>query len=207
MFVYLPLMVFAFVVAYWIMTPTLVSRPQMVPIFTALLVAVLIGFVFWSPAHAAEIASGSRVDIPIGAIINELVLPIFATLGAALLWLIRHLPKAAQDLIRTYRADQLAFRALAYGINSTANAAQGKTLSVDVHLPVLARALTFFLERAPALLVQWIGGPATIAANIWSRMIVDDKATAPDFKALAAMIAGGSTPEMAVARLKREGGA
>lgn len=191
------------VIAYWILTPALFSRPKMLNVALALAFAVVLGIVIRSPASAAELApSDSQVLIPYGALIDQLAVPIFAALTGIVAFLIRKLPAAAKSWIDTLRVEQLLDRAIAYGINSVAGAARGKTLAVNVHLPVLAYVLRYALDRMPAALLKWIGGPTSLAEMIWSRLDVDPSAGRPDLDALARSLADGANPRFAAAKAK-----
>ncbi len=63
---------------------------------------------------------------------------------------LRFLPSQIQALIRTAQVEQLLGRAIDYGINATANAVKGKTLSVDVGHAVAAQAVKYALDYGPA---------------------------------------------------------
>lgn len=155
-----------------------------------------------APAWAADAAADGRITIPVGDLIDQLVVPLFAGLAGVVTWLIRKLPAAAKAWIDTLRVEQLLDKAIAYGINSVAGAAKSKTLTIDVHLPVLAYVLQYALDRIPAALLRWVGGPTSLAEMIWSRLDVDVKATRPDLRTLAEEIAAGSSVAVAVSAVR-----
>lgn len=158
-----------------------------------------------APAWAADAASDSHITIPIGDIVDQIAVPLFAALTAAITWLIRKLPASVKAWIDTLRIEQLLDKAIAYGLNSVAGAAKGRTLSVDIHLPVLAYVLQYALDRIPAALLKWVGGPTSLAEMIWSRLDVDITATRPDLQTLADEIAAGSSVAVAVGTVSSGG--
>lgn len=172
-------------------------RPSLQEVTAAVVIAVTTVFVI-APAWAADAVSDSKITIPIGDWIGEMVVPIFAALAGIVTWLIRKLPAAAKAWIDTLRIEQLLDKAIAYGLNSVAGAAKGRTLSVDVHLSVLAYVLQYALDRIPTALLKWVGGPTSLAEMIWSRLDIDVTAARPDLQTLADEIAAGSSVAVAV---------
>jgi hypothetical protein len=192
----------AFALVCWLVfTPG--RRPSRHELAVGLVIAGAVTFVV-APAWAADTAD-SHVTIPIGDIIGELAVPLFAAIAGAVAWLIRKLPAAAKAWIDTLRVEQLLDKAIAYGLNSVAGAAKGKAIGVDVHLPVLAYVLQYALDRIPAALLKWVGGPTSLAEMIWSRLDVETRATRPDLETLASEIAAGTSVAVAVATAKTGG--
>lgn len=185
----------ALVIGLLVLSPGRWPRPK--EVLVSAVVAAMVIFVS-APAWAAEAIADSHITIPIGDWLSELLVPLFAAIAGIITWLIRKLPSAAKAWLDTLRIEQLLDRAIAYGLNSVAGAAKGRTLTVDVHLPVLAYVLQYALDRIPATLLKWVGGPTSLAEMIWSRLDVDDTATRPDLQTLAEEIAAGSSVAVAV---------
>ena len=171
--------------------------PRLKEVLVSAVIAAMVAFVA-APAWAADVIADSHITIPIGDWLSELLVPLFAAIAGIIAWLIRKLPAAAKAWLDTLRIEQLLDRAIAYGLNSVPGATKGLTLTVDVHLPVLAYVLQYALDRIPAALLKWVGGPTSLAEMIWSRLDVDVTATRPDLQTLAEEIAAGSSVAVAL---------
>ena len=95
------------------------------------------------------------------------------SVGAVLTWGLRFLPSAlrgfiTQSLIK--QVEQLLTRALQHAINSVAEELRGKAFTIDVKNRLIALALQFALDNAPAKLIEWMGGEAGIRQKIEARL-------------------------------------
>lgn len=129
-------------------------------------------------AQTAEPASvvDTVVNIPwgdwINAGANNAVLIIVALVG----WALRRLPSNILSVIQTAQLDQLLYKAIDYAINKTAGAAKGQALSVSVGNDVLAKALQYAVNSAPAWMIQWGGGADGLRDKIIARLNLDAQA-------------------------------
>lgn len=131
-------------------------------------------------ARLTQFAPDGQVDVPYGDFIAELLAYLAGVAGIAALWLLRRLPKVVVDALDAIggitlqkRADELLELAIAYGVNTTANAARGKTLSLKVGNEVLERAFEYALRHAPGL-VNKIGGLVQLREKIIARLDIAD---------------------------------
>jgi hypothetical protein len=179
-------------------------RPKLGEAVLGIVIAATATFLV-APAWAADAAT-THVTIPIGDILNELAVPLFALITGIITWMIRKLPGAAKAWIDTLRVEQLLERAVAYGINSVAGATKDKVLDVNVRLPVAAYILQYALDRIPSALLSWVGGPTSLAEMIWSRLDISESGGRPDLESLAREIAAGTSVRVAVAKVRATGG-
>lgn len=116
------------------------------------------------------------VTIPWGDWLFESAQVVIAVLGAVVMWGIRQLPARVVAIVQTSQVDQLLKRAIDYGVNTTAGAAKGKALSVDVGNKVLQQAVQYAIDNAPKWLVTWAGGADGLRAKIIARLELESKA-------------------------------
>lgn len=95
------------------------------------------------------------------------------SVGTVLTWGLRFLPAAlrafiTQNLIK--QVEQLLTRALQHAINAVAEELRGKAFTIDVKNRLIALALQFALDNAPAKLIEWMGGEAGIRQKIEARL-------------------------------------
>lgn len=119
------------------------------------------------PAFAADT---SVVAIPLGSWTEQVAAVAGSVVLGILLWLLRQLPPAIYQALRTAQAEQLLGRAVDYALNAVAGAAKGKTLSVDVGNAVVAAAASYAVENGPGMLIRWLGGPEAIERMILARI-------------------------------------
>lgn len=98
---------------------------------------------------------------------------VVGSVGAVLTWALRFLPAAlrgiiTQNLIK--QVEQLLVRALQHSINMVAEQLRGRELTIDVKNQVVAAALQYALDNAPAKLIEWMGGEAGIRQKIEARL-------------------------------------
>lgn len=130
-------------------------------------------------------APDGRVDVPWGDWLSEALKALLALAGALALWLLRRLPSTMVSALDMFagmlgqgRANELLEKAVAYGVNVTAGAVKGKTLTVNVGNEVMERALEYALRHAPQLVAK-LGGIAVIREKIIARLDLDESAAIP----------------------------
>lgn len=127
-----------------------------------------------SPANAQE--ADTLIDLPWGDLLangaDTLVMIIIALLG----WAMRLLPAHILAVVQTWQVEQILARAITAGINKTAGAAKGKALTVDVGNAVLAQALQYVIDNAPAWLIKWAGGEEGLRDKLIARLDVEASA-------------------------------
>lgn len=153
-------------------------------IFVALSALVL---VLAAPALAADVVPVSVV-VPYGEWIGA-ALP-YTGYGITLtaLYMVRMLPAQLAAIAHVMQAESLLATAISYGINATAGAAKGKTLSINVANPVLAAALSYALANAQPWVMSHLGEPKAIAKAIWAKLDLPAESAAPDFDAVVVAI-------------------
>jgi hypothetical protein len=132
--------------------------------------AGLIFVILFAPAHAAEAVAAGSIRVPIGewlAAAASLAAPVIALAYA---FLLRHLPEQIVGILRTLRVEQILDKAIAYGVNAVAGAAQGKNLDVKLGSQVLAEAVQYAVDRAPGWVIEWTGGREGIEKMITARL-------------------------------------
>ncbi len=132
----------------------------------------------------------SGVVIPIGAWMTAIAGTLTLLTAPLLAWLFRHLPGQWVGMLLQARVDTLLANAINYGINSVAQASQGKSLTAPVANEVLRSSLQYAVDNAPNL-VKLTGGPDLLVQKIIARLNIEEGAsvaTAP-----AASIAAAAT--------------
>ncbi|SKA30938.1 hypothetical protein [Consotaella salsifontis] len=129
-------------------------------------------------AYAAEAITDTAVSLPVGEWVGDVAALLLAISGSVIMWAFRHLPSSIVQVLKTMQAEQLLGKALAYGINATAGAAKGKTLTVDVGNAVVAQAARYAVNHGPTWLINWMGGMDAIAEKIIARLDVEEAAAA-----------------------------
>jgi hypothetical protein len=141
--------------------------------------AGLIFVILFAPAQAAEAAAAGSIRVPIGewlAAAASLAAPVIALAYA---WLLRQLPEQIVGILRTIRVEQILDKAITYGMNAVRGAAQGKTLDINLGSEVLAEAVQYVIDRAPAWVIEWTGGREGIAKMIAARLPMEPNAALP----------------------------
>ncbi len=147
--------------------------------------AGLIFIILFAPAQAAEAVAAGSIRVPIGewlAASASLAAPVIALAYA---WLLRQLPEQIVGILRTIRVEQILDKAITYGVNAVRGAAQGKTLDINLGSEVLAEAVQYVIDRAPAWVIEWTGGREGIAKMIAARlpMEADSSVKLPEVRA------------------------
>jgi hypothetical protein len=146
-----------------------------------------------SEEPSAEIARATYTSAPIdgeivwswGDWLADALQGLLTFAGLAALYLMRRLPKVFIDALDAFggmmgqgRADALIEKAIGFGINTTAGAVRGKTLTVKVGNQVMERALEYAVRHAPKL-AEKIGGIAGVREKIIARLELDADAELP----------------------------
>jgi hypothetical protein len=140
-----------------------------------------------APETIAQATSETtKVTWAYGALIQQWASAIGTLAFAAVAWLLRLLPGQIYAVLVAARADQLLQKAIDYGINMVQGAAKDRSLTVDVHNEVLAKALQFVIDNAPGWLQSWMGGPEKIAEKIVARLNIAPDDKPPDVNAAVA---------------------
>lgn len=146
---------------------------------------IAIGLAF--PAFAAEVATlgDKAVILPWGdwlvALAVSLREPILTILipiiaGYAIQAIRKVYPWAALFLSQR-RVEMMLEAAVGYGLNAVNGAAKGKTLSVNVAVPVIAKGTQYVIDTAPPAVIKAAGGADGIAARIFRKLDLDDGAS------------------------------
>lgn len=125
----------------------------------------------------AEKTVDTTIEIPIGEWVSAAGTAIGPLIVIVVGWLIRHIPGQFAAVLSTMRVDQLLEKAISYGINATAGATKGKSLSVDVGSEVLENALQYVVDNGPKMLIKWMGGENGIREKIIARLDLDENAS------------------------------
>ena len=111
-------------------------------------------------------------------------------LASAAMIALRKLPSNLVALFGNARVELLLSNAIGYGLNAVADAAKGKTLTVDVGNQVRAKALQYAIDNAPGWLQSWAGGPEGLAKKIWARLNLGDGASDAAVPAIVDQVTG-----------------
>lgn len=127
-----------------------------------------------SAAAFAQAATDTTVTVPWGDTLAQILTAAQETLTVLLLGVlaaaVAKLPGWAQAIINTWRVDQLLGRAIAFGINTTADAVQGQQLKVEVGNAVVKRAVEYAMVNGPGWLIAWMGGEDKLKMKIMARV-------------------------------------
>jgi hypothetical protein len=148
--------------------------------------ALVVALSPWS-AFAAEVATvgDKAVILPWGdwlvALAVSLREPILTILipiiaGYAIQAIRKVYPWAALFLSQR-RVEMMLEAAVGYGLNAVNGAAKGKTLSVNVAVPVIAKGTQYVIDTAPPAVIKAAGGADGIAARIFRKLDLDDDAS------------------------------
>ncbi|WP_022722860.1 hypothetical protein [Rhodopseudomonas sp. B29] len=134
------------------------------------------------------LAADGSVTIPYGQIVSDWLPFVASGLAALVAWGFRQLPGNVAAILGNGRVELLLNNAIGYGLNAVAGATKGKTLDVAVGNKVLAEALQYAIDNAPAWLLSWAGGPEGLAKKIWGRLDLAPEADASAVKIAASLI-------------------
>lgn len=136
-------------------------------------------------ARPTAFTPDGQVDVPWGDWLAEILKGLLVFVGGVALWLLRRLPAnlvTALDMFAGMmgqgRANELLEKAITYGVNTTAGAVKGRTLTVKVGLEVLERALEYAVRHAPNL-VKMLGGVQAVREKIIARLELEETAALP----------------------------
>src|SRR6218665_1368775 len=162
--------------------------------FLALLLGlVLIDMAMPYAAYAAEgtetvaqaTSESTKVTWAWGSVVSTWASAVAYLTAAVIAWAFRFLPSQVVSILTMLRAEQFIGKAIDYGLNAAKDAAKDKVLTVDVGNQVVAEALAYILNLAPAALIKWMGTPEQIAQKIWARLNLEPAATAEALPAIA----------------------
>ncbi|AWI91470.1 hypothetical protein C0214_01150 [Methylobacterium sp. DM1] len=75
------------------------------------------------------------------------------------------------------RVEMMLEAGVGYGLNAVQGATKGKTLSVNVAVPVIAKGTQYLVDTAPPAVIKAAGGPEGIAARMFRKLDLDDHAS------------------------------
>lgn len=132
---------------------------------------------------AAEVATvgNTAVIVPWGDIVVAVAQPLMSALapliaGVVLYYIGRFAPWLLQWVSKVQIEGALG-RIEAYGLNATMGAAKGKTLSLDVANPALAKMVQYGANSAKPWLIKAMGGLPGMAEKLFRRMSLDEHAS------------------------------
>lgn len=144
--------------------------------------AFALALLFLAPLAALAADASANVTIPLGQWLQNLATSATDVLApivlGALFWAIGKVSPAAVALLKTAQVEQLMTRAIGYGVNAVAGAAQGKELTINVVNPVIAEAAQYAIDHGPGWFLDYIGGEDALKAKIFARLPVDASVTA-----------------------------
>nr|WP_245438942.1 hypothetical protein [Methylorubrum zatmanii] len=106
--------------------------------------------------------------------ILTILLPIVA---AYIIQAIRKVYPWAALFLSQRRVEMMLEAAVGFGLNAVNGAAKGKTLSVNVAVPVIAKGTQYVIDTAPPAVIKAAGGADGIAARIFRKLDLDDHAS------------------------------
>lgn len=135
-------------------------------------------------AYSNDAVDGGS-ELPYGDLIGHVLTSLLGLVALAGAWLARKLPggivatlNQLSGLFGAGRVDQLLDKAITYGINVTAGAVKGKSLSVKIGNEVLERAFEYAIRHAPTV-VRLAGGSAFVREKIIGRLDLDADVALP----------------------------
>ncbi|UYW24870.1 hypothetical protein OKC48_16485 [Methylorubrum extorquens] len=106
--------------------------------------------------------------------ILTILLPIIA---AYIIQAIRKVYPWAALFLSQRRVEMMLEAAVGFGLNAVNGAAKGKTLSVNLAVPVIAKGTQYVIDTAPPAVIKAAGGADGIAARIFRKLDLDDHAS------------------------------
>ena len=106
--------------------------------------------------------------------ILTVLLPIIA---AYIIQAIRKVYPWAALFLTQRRVEMMLEAGVGFGLNAVQGAAKGKTLSVNVAVPVIAKGTQYVIDTAPPAVIKAAGGADGIAARIFRKLDLDDHAS------------------------------
>lgn len=145
-------------------------------------------------AHAAEGAApetvaqaageSTKVTWAWGSVVSQWASALASLVIAGIAIAARQLPAQFAAIFANARVATLIDNAVNYGLNAVADAVKGKTLTVDVGNKVLAEALQYAVDNAPAYLLSWAGGKDGLAKKILGKLDVEARGSAEALPAI-----------------------
>jgi len=136
---------------------------------------------FAHPAFAQEASeAATKIGIPwgdwLGAVvdfISTIAIPIVLAFLARLFAVI---PGPVVQLLKTMQVEQILQRAVDFALNAVKGATKGKVLSIDTGSEVVAMAVSYVVDKAPAKLIEFMGGELAIREMILARLNIEEAA-------------------------------
>jgi hypothetical protein len=126
---------------------------------------------------AQSVSEGTKVTWAWGATVSQAGQALAWILASVAMVMLRKLPANIVAIFGNARVELLINNAIGYGLNAVSGAVKGKTLQIDVGNEVLAKALQYAVDNAPAWLQSWAGGPEGLAKKIWGRLNLGEGAS------------------------------
>lgn len=152
-------------------------------IFVMIALAIMTTVTYAADASAPETVAAATSDSTKvvwawGDILSKGAATIASLVIAGIALAARQLPAQFAAIFSNSRVQTLVDNAVNYGINAVAGAVKGKTLEVDVGNQVLAQALQYAVDNAPAYLLSWAGGADGLAKKIMAKLDLPSEADA-----------------------------
>ena len=125
-------------------------------------------------AQEVSVPYGDWISAGADTIADLLTLAIMALFARA----IHILPAWLVNIIKTFQVEQILGRAIDYGVNAVEGATKGRKLDISLGNKVLAEAVQYAVDSAPAALVAWMGGEEGIRRKIVGRLDLTPEVTA-----------------------------
>jgi hypothetical protein len=134
------------------------------------------------PNTTVSAPDAETVVIPYGnwieAVLDRFLQIIVAAAMVAITIISRSLPKWLVPIVGTFLTEQNISRGISYGANMVKGATKDKTLSVDVGSQVVAQAVQYVINSAPAFLIKFMGGEEGIRDKVLARINFAESADA-----------------------------
>ncbi|BDL42413.1 hypothetical protein ACWFZ6_19250 [Methylorubrum extorquens] len=128
--------------------------------------------------HKAIILAWGDWLVALAVSLRDPVVTIFLPITAAsITWAVRKVYPSAAVFLSQRRGEMRLERAVSYRRKAVNGAARGKTLLVNVAVPVIAKGTQYVIDTAPPAVIKAAGGADGIAARIFRRLDLDDHAS------------------------------
>lgn len=140
------------------------------------LLACLVVVALAGAALAQTAAPSTSVTIPWGEWLIAARDAAVAILLALITFAFRALPSNIAAMLNSARVIQIVEKGIDYGFNAVEGAVKGKALTVNVGSEVVAQAVQYVVDQAPAWMIQWAGGEDGIRRMVIARLPVAENA-------------------------------
>jgi hypothetical protein len=148
------------------------------------LAALALACAFASPAFAqavSDLAANNTVILPYGSWIvglaNVATSVLVPALSAVLIGAVTKVYPWAALFLTQKRVEQMANAVTEYGLNAVPGAVKEGKLSINVGSQVIAKAVQYAVNAAPAKALEAAGGQAGLAAIVFRKLNLEDGAT------------------------------